>query len=259
MIDIHNHIIFGVDDGCKTIEESLALLKNAESDGITGVFCTPHYNKLSRYNKKVDTTTPIFNQLKSACIDLNIKVNLYLGNEVMLVDDMCNLIEKKYVSTMNNTKYILFEFPFNEYPETIYNEVYDLCISGYVPILAHPERYAAVQNNPNLVFKLIDEGCLMQVNTTSLHGGFGSKPKKCADILLSHNMVHFIASDAHNVNRCIKLSDSFKYISENYGIEVANDLFINNPNKIINNSEISNTEHIKVVEKKGILNRFFKK
>ena len=259
MIDIHNHIINNVDDGCKSINDSILLLKNAQFDGITDVICTPHYMKHGKYRANKSIVEENFNILKLACINENINVNLHLGNEIMLTDEIYKLIKSIKVNTLANSKYVLFEFRFDEYPEIIYNEVYDLWINGYVPILAHPERCDAIQKNPNLVYKLINEGCLMQVNATSIMGGFGKKAKNCSKLLLENNMVHFVSSDAHSLNRSIKLSECYKYIRKNYNRDLANQLFIENPSKIIDNLDITKSNPIKIVENKNLFARLFNK
>ena len=257
MIDIHNHIINNVDDGCKNIEDSLILLKNAQIDGITDVICTPHYMNNGKHRTSKNLVNENFNALKLACIEENINVNLHIGNEIMLIDGTYKLIESNKVSTLANSKYCLFEFKFNEFPEIIYNEVYDLCINGYIPILAHPERYEAIQKDPNIVYKLIKEGCLMQVNTTSILGGFGNKPQSCARLLLKHNMVHFVSSDAHSLNRSIKLSDCYNYICSKYDNDLADLLFIENPSKILENGDIVKINPIKITKNMNILKQLF--
>ena len=141
MKDLHSHILFGIDDGSNDISESISLLKSAEEQGITDLVLTPHYIEESKYTCNNEEKNKRFDELKQKAKENGISINLYLGNEVFMTENFLELLEKKEIQTINNTRYILFEFPMSN---MLYNSkeiLYNLVVSGYVPILAHPERY----------------------------------------------------------------------------------------------------------------------
>lgn len=200
MIDIHTHILPSVDDGSSSIEESLAMLKIAQMEGISSVFLTPHYisdaNPSNREKNKV-----IFDQLKSRAREEKLKVDLYLGNEVFLTDEIGDLLKSGEVSSLGDSRYVLVEFARHAIPLHIEEIIYRLRLDGYIPVIAHPERYREVLEDPNVLIPLIEKGALCQLNLASVRGRYGDEVRNCAKILLEHDMVHFFGTDAHSSSR----------------------------------------------------------
>ena len=214
MIDFHNHIIFGVDDGAKDIQQSIKMLKEAEEAGITDVILTPHY--MEEYYevgaKAIQKRIEIINQEKEKN---NINVVLHQSNEIYITSDIVSLLKKKRVSTVAKSKYVLMETPMMQEPMNFKQVIYDLKSNGYIPIIAHPERYAYVQEEPKIVYDLIQEGVLFQSNIGSIMGLYGSDAKKTLKKLLKHNMVHFLGSDSHRPDTVYpKLEKALKKIEK---------------------------------------------
>ena len=191
MKDIHCHILNGIDDGSKTIEESIRILREAYNNGITDIVLTPHYIKNSSYSCNNKGKNKLLNILKEEASNNNIDINLYLGNEIMIDEDIIELIKKGEASTINDTKYVLIEFPMHSLNNNIEDILFLMIRNGYIPIIAHPERYRFVQQDPSLIYELIDTGVLMQANYGSFIGQYGNKTKLIAKKLIENNMIHF--------------------------------------------------------------------
>lgn len=240
-IDIHSHILYGIDDGSKSIEESINIIKEHIKMGFTDIVVTPHYIENSKYETNNIDKENILKTLKQELKKQNININLYLGNEVFVNNNLEELLKKKEIATINNSKYLLIEFPMNEKPKDINNIIYELKIKGIIPIIAHPERYDYVEKNPNLVLEWIEEGALLQSNYGSIIGVYGSGPQKTIKKLLKKDLIEFLATDIHYPNNKIYLNmDKIrkklkKLITEERFIELTN----TNPKKIIENKEIS--------------------
>ena len=240
-IDIHSHILYGIDDGSKSIEESINIIKEHIKMGFTDIMVTPHYIENSKYETNNIDKENILKTLKQELKKQNININLYLGNEVFVNNNLEELLKKKEIATINNSKYLLIEFPMNEKPKDINNIIYELKIKGIIPIIAHPERYDYVKKNPNLVLEWIEEGALLQSNYGSIIGVYGSGPQKTIKKLLKKDLIEFLATDIHYPNNKIYLNmDKIrkklkKLITEERFIELTN----TNPKKIIENKEIS--------------------
>lgn len=220
MIDIHNHLLYGIDDGSKTIEESIDVLKDMEKCGYTDIILTPHYIDGSRYSNNRDNNLERLNILKEEVKKNNISINLYLGNELFMDDDISDLLTNNQISSLNNTKYLLIELPMSgEYPG--YQEEFkDLIDKGYKVILAHPERYLTFQDDYDLIYELLDMGILFQCNIDSLIGKYGPYAQEMIIRLLKEGRVSFLATDIHHKKHDINAwsyakKNALKYITEN--------------------------------------------
>ena len=196
MIDIHNHIIQGVDDGSEDLEMSLDMARIYLENGITKVIGTPHYIErddfsLSRNKRALEK---LREELKKNALNLEV----YLGNEVYISMDLLKEIEEERVATLNGSRYILIEFPMGDIPIYAESLFYDLQIKGHIPIIAHPERYLKIQEDPNILFEFIRKGALAQLNLPSLEGFYGKQTKRTSKILLKHKMIHFLGTDSHS-------------------------------------------------------------
>lgn len=259
MIDIHCHILPNVDDGSESLEESITMAKIAESEGITKIVNTSHCHFDFKYKKGNELKLELekFNQ---ALKEENINIEVLLGNELYYTSDLIERFDELDFFSMNNSKYILMEFSPINFPKNIEDVIYEIKIRGYIPIIAHAERYKQVQEDVNIVLDCIKEGALIQVNASSILGKNGEKAEDTSKKLLDNNMVHFVATDAHSSNRRRPLiKDSYNYILKNYGKEVSEKLFIENPTAVIENRDISILNPTKYEEKRSFLKRLFRK
>ena len=240
MKDIHSHILYGIDDGAKTIEESLNILTKAEAEGITDIVLTPHYIKKSNYNCNNINKQNLFKILQKEIKKNKINIKLYLGNEVMIDEDIINLIKTKEIMPINNTKYVLIEFPMHNYNQNIDNIIFDMVRNNYIPIIAHPERYSYIQNNISKVDEFIQMGAILQGNYLSLLSRYGKTAKKTLIKLLKINKISILASDIHhdkNDYYLLKTKKKLKRVVKKE--EKIEDLLVNNFDKIINNEDLN--------------------
>ncbi len=198
MVDIHNHLLYGIDDGSKSIEDSIDVLKDLEKNGYTDVILTPHFIKDSRYSNTRSNNLERLEILKKELKNNNISINLYLGNEIFIDDDIYSLLEDDTISSLNNTNYILVELPMSgEYSG--YQEVFKYLLNkGYKVVLAHPERYLSFQEDFSKVYELENIGVYFQSNIDSLVGKYGPIAEKMIKRLLKENKISFLATDIHH-------------------------------------------------------------
>ena len=237
MIDLHSHLLYGIDDGCLDIDESISLIKSAYNNGYKALILTPHYIEDTNYNSNVSNNNKILNILKSKCYELNIDIELYLGNEVYYSKDIINLLEKKEISTLNNTRYLLMEFSFVLEDKNILDTIDILVRNNIIPIIAHPERYPYLMKDINKLKQMIEYGALFQSNIGSLLGIYGNDVKNNIIKLLKNNMIHVLSSDVHHTDLYSKIN-MVKNILDRININYKDDLLSLNPNKILNNEEI---------------------
>ena len=195
MIDIHSHILPNIDDGARELSESINIIKKAVSNGVTDIVVTPHFILGSSYSSKKSQNKKLLATLKKELKD--VPVNLYLGNEVFVDNDMVNMLKKGIISTINDSRYVLFELPMNNEFNGIKNLIIDLKLNGYVPVIAHPERYRFIKKDPTKILELIEAGALFQSNIGSVMGRYGKEAKKTLLLLLRHHAITFMGSDTH--------------------------------------------------------------
>ena len=231
MIDMHSHILPKIDDGAKYIEETYKLIKEAENSGFEAIITTPHYME-HYYEANEAQRKEIINELQS-----NIK--LYIGNEIYLSENIIKLLEQNKASTINNTKYVLFEMPMNAKPMNLYDVVYELLQHKFIPILAHPERYIFVQKEPQIICDLIQNGVLMQANYGSIIGEYGTKAQTIVQAFLRNNMIHFLGTDAHKSNTIYpKIPQIINKLEKLIRKEKVEELSTINPKLVVENKEI---------------------
>lgn len=197
MIDVHNHILVDVDDGAKSVEESILLLEQAKSEGVTDIVTTPHHLH-PRYDNNIQVVKEKLEELRNNEIIKQLGINLYPGQEIRVTDQIIDDIHNGKIEGINNSKYLLVEFPSNEVPHYSHKLFYELQNMGYVPIIAHPERNKAIAENLDILFDLVNGGALSQITSSSLLGDFGRKVKKISLQMIDNNLTHFVASDAHS-------------------------------------------------------------
>ncbi|MBO5360723.1 MAG: hypothetical protein J6B25_07785 [Clostridia bacterium] len=240
MVDIHCHILPGLDDGSDNLEESVRMARLAVDGGTKAIIATPHSNVPDSYrnycNKSfVDT----FNTLKERIKQENIPLKLYAGHEIFASGDIVTLIKTKRLLTLRNSRYPLIEFAFKERAEIVYQKLGELVAEGFTPIVAHPERYAFVAEDEFAPMRLKSMGCLLQVNKGSVKGSFGREAHVVSKSLIKHEVADFIASDAHSpYMRTTYLSDVHEIICDIRSQEYADLLLSINPEKVIRNKKI---------------------
>ena len=238
MIDFHTHILPNVDDGSKSVEETFSLLKEAEAVGFDSIISTSHYIE-NYYESPVEERQEWINALSMALKKERINVNLYLGNEVYFSENIIKLLNENKIAKINNSKYMLFEFAMNVKPINVYDVIYELLQNKIIPILAHPERYRFVQQDPSLIYELIETGVLMQSNYASIIGWYGEKTQILVKKFLESNMISFLGSDVHRPNTIYpKIPEAIERIEEIIGKDKLFELTTLNPNRVLQNEEI---------------------
>ena len=240
MIDFHSHIIPGIDDGARNIDETIQLLEEASKIGFDGVVLTSHYIE-NYFESNEKQRLEIIQNIQEVLKKDNKNIKLYIGNENYLSNNLINLIKDKKASSINNSRYVLFEMPLTieKEPMNLTDVIYKLQGNKFVPILAHPERYTFIKKNPQLVYDLVDMGVLMQSNYGSILGQYGKRTETVAKILLKNNLVHFLGSDVHRENTIYKrIPEALYKIEKMIGAEKLSELTTINPQLAINNKDI---------------------
>lgn len=201
MIDIHAHILPGVDDGARDFEESVAVVRWLAHQGVTDVVATPHYIDETEYVSPRKANLKLLEELKDKLKENGVEVGVYLGNEIYINNEIGRLIEAGKISTLAESNYLLVELPLNgEFPNW---EEYlrELVYNGYKVVLAHPERYEIVQENYDKVMDICAMGVLLQCNLKSVLGAYGKKAEKVVKRLAKDKMPFAFAGDTHRVGR----------------------------------------------------------
>tara|TARA_X000001036_G_scaffold432529_1_gene468573 strand:+ start:35 stop:760 length:726 start_codon:yes stop_codon:yes gene_type:complete len=208
MIDIHNHILPNIDDGSKSIEMSIEMMRTATEQGITDIVSTFHYQHpmFNNTNFSDDEIFQLYMDLQKEIDKNNINIKIHVGCEVFYYDNLLSIRKNKFV-TIGDGKYMLIEFYPNKIPKSQKQVLYNLKMAGVTPIIAHPERYRQVQNDINYVLDWLNSGCLIQVDAGSLLGQLGEKSMKAAKLIIENLWCQILGSDAHNNSKrnfCLK-------------------------------------------------------
>lgn len=229
MIDIHSHILPGIDDGALNLDTSLAMAKIAVKDGICAMFATPHIQwgqEISPEQIKKQTA-----ELNSILVDHKIPLTIYAGAEVPMGPEICSWRSH----WLHNGPYILVEFPHSHIPTHARDYLYALQCEGLIPIIAHPERNGAVMQSPDLLVELVSTGCLTQITAESVTGEMGTQVQHCCHYLLREKVVHFLATDCHSTGfRKPLLKKAHKIVGRIVGKKQADSLVSKHPEAVIN-------------------------
>lgn len=230
MIDMHTHILPGVDDGSPSIHDSVVMLQKAESLGFEAIVLTPHYMSFTNYTSTLQKNKRIMNQLSHAILDAGVCIKLYLGNEVFFDPDILELFDSDQFIALNKSTYYLVETVRHDANVVHFEDfLYHLQLKGFDPIIAHPERYDFVQDDPEVLLDFIEKGSLVQMNALSLVGYYGHHAQETAKILLERNMVQFMASDAHSLRAYEKMDEALDIAWEILGENRFNRIMKTNP------------------------------
>lgn len=255
VIDIHCHILPGIDDGAQTIEDSISMARLAVQEGITSIIATPHYKNGSYENKKQDILVKVA-ELNNALEKEAISLEILPGQEPRIYGEMLEDYEKDEILTLNyGGKYLFVELPSGHVPRYTERLLYDIQMKGLTPIIVHPERNSELIQNPDILFNLVEKGTLTQVTASSVAGHFGKSIKKFSLQLIEANLTHFIASDAHNVSkRSFKMTEAIDIVQKEFGMDMVY-LFTENAELLVEGKTVFK-EMPEKVKKKKILGIF---
>lgn len=200
MIDIHSHVLSGIDDGAKNLDVAIDMIKYAVSGNTHAIVATPHY-RTGHYETSYDEILRHVDTLAQVIRKNHIKVDIYPGQEVFLDQHTVPLFKEGIIRGLNESRYMLVELPMDKFSDSYLDILYELRVLGVVPIVAHPERYRYVQEDIMVLNDFINEGCLFQLNAGSITGIMGKELAKTSKKLVQNGLCNFIASDAHNMNR----------------------------------------------------------
>ncbi|TDR38594.1 protein-tyrosine phosphatase [Tahibacter aquaticus] len=200
MIDLHCHLLPGIDDGSADLSTSLAMARAAVADGIRVTACTPHiYPGL--YENVADGIRAATWRLAQELRDHHINLSLVCGADIHLVPGLLSRLRDGSVPTLNNSRYFLLEPPHHVAPPRFEASVFELMMAGYVPIITHPERLSWIETHYSVMQRLVHRGVWMQVTSGSLAGRFGKRPRYWGERMLSEGLVHLLATDSHGIRK----------------------------------------------------------
>ncbi len=236
-VDLHTHILPSVDDGADSIQEALEMLDMAYNNGTTHIVLTPHYltGDSRSTGKSKSKLISSFEKFKDTAAEEYPKLNLYFGAELFSVNNIDEVISDDQVIPINGGKYVLLEFGFRDTLPRALSVAEKLLSAGYIPLIAHPERYSFIQNNPRDIIPFLEKGALLQVNVSSIAGMSGRLAQDVALSFLENGLATAVASDAHDVaHRAPDLSEAYSFVFSEFSRRYAEELFFENPLAIIN-------------------------
>jgi protein-tyrosine phosphatase len=239
MIDLHCHILPGVDDGAADFDTAIEMAIMAVADGITTTACTPHIMP-GVYDNSPSTIRTLVDNLKAALAEANIPLNLVAGSDAHMRPDFASAIDHGKILSLNDSRYVLFEPPHHVAPPRLEDCLFGIQMAGYVPILTHPERLSWIESRYPLLTHLAKSGIWMQVTAGSISGRFGKRPKYWAERMLSEGLVHILATDAHNcASRPPLLAEAHELAVELVGKDEAAHLVMTRPAGVLRNTDPS--------------------
>ena len=237
-IDIHSHILPGIDDGARDFETSMEMLRTAYDNKIRKIILTPHH-KIGRHNARPEKILELAREIGEAARAADMEITFYVGNELYYSSETVHALEERLACTMAGSSYVLVEFGPVDSLEHIRGGVYQIISAGYCPIIAHVERYESVCAKVEHVADLAAMGCYIQVNAGSVIGQCGMGTKQFLKKLLKRELVHFIATDCHDMGRrSPKLLECARYMERKFGKEYTHRLMCGNPACVIENRYI---------------------
>lgn len=239
MIDLHCHIIPCVDDGAQSMEEAVEMAKCAVREGITGIIATPHHAN-GRYMNPADQVRKAAAMLNDALKEREIPLRIYPGQEIRIFRQL--IADRSEWMTLNDSPYVLIEFPFDEIPRYAEETFHELRVMGLVPIIAHPERYQEMVKRPESLLRFVEAGALAQVTSQSVTGALGKKIQAAALQMCRQNLIHFIASDAHDRSRRpFALKEAYAVLEQKLGLKYVY-YFQRNAEAVLNSASIDPLE-----------------
>lgn len=236
MIDLHTHILPAVDDGSHSVSESLAMAEMALDNGTNGIAATSHGNigELT-----VEKYREAFFKLRERLVQEHLPLQLYTGMEILMDHEVPDKLDAGKLLTLNDTKYILIEFHFDEELWMVKDYLQMLEETEYIPVIAHAERYEFVQRHPEEVYNWVRSGIVIQANKGSFLGAFGRKARETALSLLSHNLIQVVASDAHGVeHRTTQMRNAARFLNDTVSPKYRELVLSENPGRILRGEEV---------------------
>lgn len=235
MIDLHCHLLPGIDDGSKSVRMSVDMARMAAADGTTILACTPHILP-TVYDNNGPTIKAAVAVLRKALAFAEIRLRLVSGADVHVAPDLVVGIRDGRVPTLNDSRYFLLEPPHHVVPPRLAEHIFGLHTAGYVPILTHPERLSWIDGHYSIIEQLVHNGTLIQLTAGSLTGRFGRRPRYWAERMLDEGLCHILASDGHNIeSRPPCLAEGREAAARRVGEEEATNLVVTRPQAIIDN------------------------
>jgi protein-tyrosine phosphatase len=239
MFDVHYHLIFGVDDGPKTLEDSLALAEASIAEGVTHIVATPHSSFRYQFQPEINRERfEILNRQLQGRLTLGLGCDFHLS-----LENIADLHRNPQKYTINGKQYLLVEFADFAISRITSQVLREMVIGGVVPIITHPERNPVLAADPERIRELVDEGCLVQVTAGSLCGDFGRKIESITLDLIRKDLVHLVASDAHSMNwRPPSMGRAHKLITATFGRDTADRLCIHVPRVVFFGEQLASTQ-----------------
>jgi protein-tyrosine phosphatase len=235
LIDLHSHLLPGIDDGSKDLVTSLAMARMASADGISTMACTPHILP-GVYNNDGPAIRRAVARLAQSIAEAGLPISLVTGADVHIAPDLAAQLRDGRALTINDSRYLLLEPPHHVLPPRLEDLIFGLQAAGYVPILTHPERLSWVEGHYDLIRRLVSSSVLMQITAGSLMGRFGRRPRYWGERMLDEGLCHLLATDAHNTERrAPRMADARELVAKRLGDDEAINLVLRRPQAILNN------------------------
>ena len=241
MVDLHCHILPGLDDGARTEEDTLEMARIAVRGGTKEIVCTPHCSTDDPYlPDRLRDILSDTDRMNSMLSREDVPLLLHSGMELLCVTSPEPLLDQGEFLTLAGSRYLLIEFPFDIRSGAISDAAETVRAAGLVPVIAHPERYYCVQWMPELVASWADRGWVIQLNRGSLTGGFGAEVREAAEWVMRRELAHLVASDAHSADyRTPDLSEGYRWVAVNYSSRYASLLFQENPQRVLDDRTVT--------------------
>lgn len=238
MIDIHTHLIPNVDDGADSIKETLRLARAAVAEGITHTILTPHHNRYWVTNEK-DKVLKLTKEVEQVIQEANIPLTVSPSQEIRMNEEFSEeLFAGNYLPLDENGKYYLVEFSWRDFPPFARSYLQEMLDAGIVPVIAHPERQRPFLDDPDLLKGLIEMGCISQITASSIVGDYTEEIRQAAHYMMEENLIHVIASDAHDtIERPFNIVEALNILESTYGTTYK-DYLVNNAEKIFNSQSV---------------------
>ena len=242
MIDIHCHILPDFDDGASNLDESLEMAEMAVNSGVSQIIATPHFRGTMDFLDNRIMIDRRFQTLNTAIQEAGLPLRLHLGAEILCLSETARLAAEHQLPTLGNTNYVLTEFYFDESFHFMDDMLFQITRCGYRPVVAHPERYNAIQREPMLLHRWAEIGYVLQLNKDSILGNLGFRAEQTAHEILSMGLGHLFASDAHHAySRTPHMGSLRHWVNECCDAAYATALLEDNPHKVLHNQPITGT------------------